>query len=1765
MAPNDQPQTVEIYLGESHAMFGVMIMCLDDGLSDLTNFTLVFAGPDKVVKTLGPFKVYGDNGVNGTHLTELPMKYSSVASAWLFGGFKEEMLWVHLLLQGAISDGAEVGIREIGFFASEIEWVWRYPRDPIPAVIIATVVLTMLMVTSPLVYWMEQNLPYLRINTPPDIERKKTSKYQLSFIRQRCSPSNIQALIHISSTRNQRKLPVVWLQGEAWVEILAGSQKRCVISLPCKSSLKSDELQFQIFIWKKSRRLKSTGGESVCDISDIHLVDLENATTWKSDPDNLFTSQAENHTVFTNQSSSVTLYKMNQHSRVYTLMAQIFRSHLIPSILAPLHSCILNRFESLLYSFLLITTGLFFTITFQIMFNTFPVEEKAPVVTLFSDDVTLATDDSESWTLIFAGLSSVICIPVVFLTRLFYSLSENLCQFRSKDAVHEICSHEIFYPKKNSTILRKDLKQALQKVLNLTSIVPDIVKYDSKIFGMEKVKGHLSEPLIRKPVGQESYLSQIFRLGKVANDTTSCQVDMHNFVEKPSESSEKSPSQHGSEGARSISQDGSYQFEEDSSQLHTASSQNSNESYAYASRLDVRESEMYKKKGSKDKVSSMSDDSLVDRMLKQDSTSLSDESYKGDNIHASSASVNSYTGTGSSELTQEISVSPSSINKLDDESYMNTQEDMLGTDTSTVVSSHYHSTTSSQAESKSRKDSAENFKSELTIDPVMLDSESESSNLTEVEATLKQSSTMDNNNYNPDHIWVNVDSRPVLPDSDASSVNSFSSAVQKDPHLDGVEIQKSSQTLLNTESVSDDVSSVLSFTSASQEPSHETEKAKTDSTNKVLSRLGNLDAFIDEESHDSFDGTLSQTEYDSNNKVLSRNDTRDAFIGKESHDTLASTLSQAQYDSNNKLSRHDTRDAFINEEKSHDSLLGTLSQTSLNRMLNMTLEDSSFTQHSIHSFASQSEYSLNFVDETIQQSDVDAVEESSHRFSQPPEDQFSQPPEDQSSQPPEDQFSQPPEDQFSQPPEDQLSQPPEDQFSQPPEDQFSQPPEDQFSQLPEDQLSQPPEDQSSQPPEDQFSQPPEDQFSQPPEDQFPQPPEDQFSQSPEDQFSQPPEDQFSQPPEDQFSQPPEDQFPQPPEDQFPQPPEDHFPQPPEDRFSQPPEDQSSQHPEDQFLQPPEDHFPQPPEDQFSQPPEDEFSQTQSDQFFQPSQKTLQNERSINFLPASLHEELDNQSQKHSGQGDIESQIDKTPSESSFHEIYVQESQATVHSIKPISEASASTEFHSNVEAEILTPTHNVVNREEAMTSSGDDVISPNDVTHHITNISSSNDALFIPDKEFSNLDTNDINAFQSMVENKTELSYSSPSETSVIQTEETPRVIRAETFLTSSTDISSTTLPNLPHGFTLPTLHMMNETSSVVQPENPEPLVYVSVYSTTSIRDVPPVCANFNSRGTSLESVLGKLSKNTISTSLEELKQMLDTSSSPSDADLHLQPSRGADLQHQSQDQPPEDQLSQSQVGARESSVILNELESSVSKLSITDTDNVFSPVIESEVQVNVHYDKSASSLVSSERFLNVRVWDMGMQKNKSKHATPFPSSGCFDAEDSISSASSTKCLTATNISESDEPLAVETPSISNHSLYNDNLSMMSAVSGDIKSGSVTSQFASILPTTDQSVVSSESSLEPGCVGPHLLHHNVVTHLSQSKTMFPCSLRTCISCFIATAIIAMCGYILWQSQYLSSNSAVLVYEGAVNSLICTFLFVMMLDALVGVFIFNQNS
>jgi len=63
MAPSVRPignatsWTIEAYLGKPLAVFAIMVMSIDDGQSDITSFSILFAGSDKIPKTIGPFKV----------------------------------------------------------------------------------------------------------------------------------------------------------------------------------------------------------------------------------------------------------------------------------------------------------------------------------------------------------------------------------------------------------------------------------------------------------------------------------------------------------------------------------------------------------------------------------------------------------------------------------------------------------------------------------------------------------------------------------------------------------------------------------------------------------------------------------------------------------------------------------------------------------------------------------------------------------------------------------------------------------------------------------------------------------------------------------------------------------------------------------------------------------------------------------------------------------------------------------------------------------------------------------------------------------------------------------------------------------------------------------------------------------------------------------------------------------------------------------------------------------------------------------------------------------------------------------------------------------------------------------------------------------------------------------------------------------------------------------------------------------------------------
>ena len=111
----------------------------------------------------------------------------------------------------------------------------------------------------------------------------------------------------------------------------------------------------------------------------------------------------------------------------------------------------------------------------------------------------------------------------------------------------------------------------------------------------------------------------------------------------------------------------------------------------------------------------------------------------------------------------------------------------------------------------------------------------------------------------------------------------------------------------------------------------------------------------------------------------------------------------------------------------------------------------------------------------------------------------------------------------------------------------------------------------------------------------------------------------------------------------------------------------------------------------------------------------------------------------------------------------------------------------------------------------------------------------------------------------------------------------------------------------------------------------------------------------------------------------------------------------------------------------------------------------------------------------------------------------------------------------------------------------------------------SFRPLSHMNYFTLEEACDP-CSGNPRLHHQLVTHVSQRDPVFPFPLQFnhLASLFVLSGIIALCIYLLWLGQNMSTNAAAPVYRGAFFSFFGTFVVGLLIDAIIGRYVFKEE-
>ncbi|XP_039258778.2 uncharacterized protein LOC120335351 isoform X2 [Styela clava] len=405
---------IDIYLGRPRAVLGMMIMCADDSISDVSNFSIIFASEDKEVKEIGPFKVYGDEGTSGSVDTKFHLNYSSIANAFVFNEISEEILWMHIILR-SLNDGFVPVVREIGFFASEVEWEWIYPVDITSGLHLMIIFVALLCLMSPILYLLDRN--YTRrtmIFTPPNPSKNKGyTFYQISFETLKTVNAKCKIFLQVIGTKAEG--PIIWIRRDFCPQLMRENYKN-IVCFSMKKEKFGEIQRIRLLSWiGPVSAVQSTDGKDILKSEDsvkltnINVKQLDDRKHKYSVTKLLSMNDDENFIQLQQLTPANLVLEKIEESETHVMLNsrhfRFLRCNLLFSLLKPPPGSIISRLERFLCLMLILVGGCLSSLYLQLFVSMQDPNEPHSIGKFIGGDVLISV------------IGTIILLPIPLLLR----------------------------------------------------------------------------------------------------------------------------------------------------------------------------------------------------------------------------------------------------------------------------------------------------------------------------------------------------------------------------------------------------------------------------------------------------------------------------------------------------------------------------------------------------------------------------------------------------------------------------------------------------------------------------------------------------------------------------------------------------------------------------------------------------------------------------------------------------------------------------------------------------------------------------------------------------------------------------------------------------------------------------------------------------------------------------------------------------------------------------------------------------------------------------------------------------------------------------------------------------------------------------------------------------------------------------------------------------------------------------------------------------
>ena len=408
--------------------------------------------------------MYGTSGTSGTPESDFPVNYSSVATAWVYGGLANEMLWVHIVLHNTVVSGFRPIVREIGFYSSPAVWELTGPIDPFPALFLIIIYSIVLVIFVPIFLYFDERYFVKTIFTPPFAENNSAKHfYSIKFclLIDKPPPPSINMLFLVCPD-GETHFSIPWIRGNDHRKLFHRKRNYCSVIAHTNNFAVSKTPTIDILGWRAVEdplvgypRIIDPSFEPIkLKMINISLANLSTGEKWFSYYDtkrSYFHRASFLYSLTPHSVCSVPLRKFKPKPLFETTLVKILRCHHIFAMFVPPENSQVRRLDRFLMVLLFIISATVLTVSLEIYSGMLPPAGVNPGQEMYymnpdADTSIFLTGERGYFTL--ALLSSLVCIPLSIGLRYIYVIDKLFSGKRdgARDMWYEFCSHRVFSP-----------------------------------------------------------------------------------------------------------------------------------------------------------------------------------------------------------------------------------------------------------------------------------------------------------------------------------------------------------------------------------------------------------------------------------------------------------------------------------------------------------------------------------------------------------------------------------------------------------------------------------------------------------------------------------------------------------------------------------------------------------------------------------------------------------------------------------------------------------------------------------------------------------------------------------------------------------------------------------------------------------------------------------------------------------------------------------------------------------------------------------------------------------------------------------------------------------------------------------------------------------------------------------------------------------------------------------------------------------------------